>query len=508
MNGNPIMIKTITPKLIVLLICFMAGLPAYTAEPEPLYESVDMSAYYTFTTIPIPDGLIFEPGGMDLLPDGRLAVATRYGQIYFLDGIYDKPVKNVSFHEFASGLHEPLGLVVRSDGMYIAQRTEVTRLRDTDNDSIANQYATYAKGWGVSGNYHEYAFGPVFDSKGNAYVTLNINIGKGFRPNDLDWRGWSMKITPDGKLHPYSAGLRSPSGILMYEDELFFTDQQGNYIGTSTLMHAEEGDFHGHADSLRSVNLKGATVSKPKKMTLSVPMVEAKKSMPQLKLPTVWFPYKKTGMGQTGMVEIKDDRFGPFKGQILVGDFTMSNISRVSLEKVNGKYQGVVIPFLDGFDAAVLRLTFGKDGSLFVGQTNRGWNSLGTKSYALQRVNYTGKIPFEIKTIRAEKDGFTIYFTKPLNPETATNPDNYKITSYTYLYQQRYGSEEVNTKHVKIGKITHDSAQNSVRIRVNASPGLRIGYVHEFTLNRLLSKTGQEPLLHHKAYYTLNAIPK
>lgn len=499
--------KRIPINLLTLLICLTLTSQTMPQETDPLYESVDMSAYYTITTIPIPEGLIFEPGGMDLLPDGRLAVATRYGQIFFLDGIYDNPPRNVTYHEYAKGLHEPLGLVIRNNDLFVAQRTEVTRLRDTDRDDIANQYLTYAKGWGVSGNYHEYAFGPVFDSKGNAYVTLNINIGKGYRPNDLDWRGWSMKITPDGKLHPYSAGLRSPSGILIYEDELFFTDQQGNYVGTSTLMHAAQGDFHGHADSLRSVNLKGATVSKPQKMALGVPMVEAKMNMPQLKPPAVWFPYKKTGMGQTGMVNITDDRFGPFKGQILVGDFTMSNISRVSLEKVNGVYQGVVIPFLDGFDAAVLRLTFGKDGSLFVGQTNRGWNSLGTKSYALQRVNYTGRLPFEIKTIRAEKDGFTIYFTKPVNPEAATQIDNYKLISYTYLYQQRYGSDEVNKETVKIERITHNDANHSVRVHLAANPGLRKGYVHEFSLDNLTSSDTNEPLLHRKAYYTLNAIP-
>ena len=38
---------------------------------------------------------------------------------------------------------------------------------DTDGDGSADEYLAAAKGWGVSGNYHEYAYGPAFDKDGN-----------------------------------------------------------------------------------------------------------------------------------------------------------------------------------------------------------------------------------------------------------------------------------------------------------------------------------------------------
>ena len=56
-----------------------------------------------------------------------------------------------------------LGLAWHDGALYATQRSEVTRLRDTDGDGVADEYLTAAKGWGVSGNYHEYAYGPVFD---------------------------------------------------------------------------------------------------------------------------------------------------------------------------------------------------------------------------------------------------------------------------------------------------------------------------------------------------------
>src|SRR5436189_4422798 len=97
----------------------------------------------------------------------------------------------------------------------------------------------------------------------------------------------------------------------------------------------------------------------------------------------------------------------------------MSQVYRVFLEKVGGEYQGVCFPFLEGFQSAPLRMEFGDDGSMFVGETNRGWNSLGTRSYGLQRVIWTGQTPFEIKTMEARANGFRCTFTKPIQRQTA-----------------------------------------------------------------------------------------
>ena len=92
---------------------------------------------------------------------------------------------------------------------------------------------------------------------------------------------------------------------------------------------------------------------------------------------------------------------------------------RVALEKVNGRYQGACFPFRSGFQCGVNRLAFGPDGSLYAGQTNRGWGSLGGKPYGLQRLVYTGVLPFEIHTMKLTKTGFDLTFTKPLDPATA-----------------------------------------------------------------------------------------
>ena len=91
--------------------------------------------------------------------------------------------------------------------------------------------------------------------------------------------------------------------------------------------------------------------------------------------------------------DLSPGKFGPFEKQMFLGEFVLSGVNRVFLEKVNGEYQGACFNFLNGFQSAVLRMTWAKDGSLIVGESNRGWNSVGKKSFGLDRVTWNGDVP-------------------------------------------------------------------------------------------------------------------
>ena len=94
-------------------------------------------------------------------------------------------------------------------------------------------------------------------------------------------------------------------------------------------------------------------------------------------------------------------KFGPFEKQMFVCDQSASTVMRVFLEKVNGRYQGVCFPFRQGFASGNLALLQAPSGSLFVGGTNRGWGSRGPKPYSLERLDWTGKVPFEVLEMKA-----------------------------------------------------------------------------------------------------------
>ena len=448
-------------------------------------------------------GIPLEVSGMAWIGPDRLAVAIRKGEVWMVDGVLSEDRDAFEFHRFASGLHEPLGLLRDGDDLLVAQRTEVTRLRDRDGDGIADSYRTAGHGWGVTGNYHAYAYGPERGRSGHLWVTLNLGIGER-SDNNQPWHGWGGTIGEDGNFVPQAMGMRSPRGLgPNREGDLFFSDQQGTWIPATPIHHLRPGVFYGNQEALATRKLPCSPIRMEKPPPSRVPYPEAVRSTPEFVPPAVWLPYNKMGRSATDL-ELIDcgGKFGPFDGQFLVGEFTNAAINRVFLEKVGGEYQGACFPFLEGFPSAVFRLEFAPDGSLFVGMTNRGWSSLGNRSYGLQRVILEGETPFSIREMRAKEDGFELVFTHPVDRASIV-PASFAMSSYTYLYSSAYGGKEIDARRhpVRVAGISADA--RSVRLQVD---GLRELYVHELQLGGVRA-AGGAALRHPHAYYTLNRIP-
>lgn len=451
------------------------------------------------------DGLPLEVGGMAWTSDGRLAVTIRKGEVWVIDGAESDSVEDISYRRFASGLHEPLGILEDNGSFLVAQRTEVTRLRDVDGDFVADEYLTAASGWNVSGAYHGYVYGPERDGKGNLWITTNLDLGP-HTDNDAAWRGWALTINPDGTFTPQAGGMRSPSGLGMnLAGDMFYSDQQGNWMPATPINHLRTGAFYGNPDGMTSQTLPGAPVHLPEDIPGNILYPEAIERIPQLVPPAVWLPYNKVGRSATDIQVINQDgAFGPFDGQLLIGEFTNVEVNRVFLEKVGGEYQGACFRFLEKFPSAVFRLTFGAKGSLYVGMTNRGWSSLGNRAYGLVRVRWNGKTPFEIQEMRAKHDGFELRFTEPVNPKTASDPASYRMNNYTYLYSNAYGSDEYEKQETPI--LNAKVSEDHMRVRLTVD-GLRPLFVHELHADGVTNHKG-EHLVHSDAYYTLNRIPE
>lgn len=471
------------------------------------------SDYYQIVDVPMPKQVLPEVGGLAMLPDGQLAMANRRGEVWLINNpSSSKP----SFDLFASGLHEPLGLTYKDNALYLAQRSELTRISDTDQDQKADRFERLV-GWPLSGNYCEYNHGPVLAKDGNFYINMNLGdngMGAGAEAfygemgSHADWRGWMMKITPEGVMTPYAAGLRSPAGIGLNEKgEVFYTENQGGWIGTGYISHVEEGDFFGHPSSLKSAKLPGSTVKITEQdIPTDAPLFhQAVKQIPGLTMPSVRLPHGIMGVSNASFIVDHEGVLGPFfKDQFFIGDQGHAKIVRVSMEKVNGKYQGAVYPFRSGFASGILRMEVGHDRSVFVGMTDRGWHSTGKKREGLQRLVWNKNIPFEIQRINAKSDGFEIHFTKPVALATLTDALSYQIASFDYRYHQKYGSDVMDQKTCEIIAMLPAKDQKSVRLVVK---GLREGYIHEMKMEGLLAQEDAIPLLHDFAYYSLNSLP-
>lgn len=463
--------------------------------------------YYRIVTLPIPEDIKLEVGGLAPLPDGRLAACTRRGEVWIIGNPYMQGSRVPTFKKFASGLHEPLGLMWHPKGYFLCtQRGEVTKLVDTDGDDVADEYRSFYK-WPLSGNYHEYSYGPVLLPDGDMVITLNLDwIGYG--ASLAKWRGWMLKLNEKGEMTPWATGLRSPAGFGVLRDgSIFYTENQGDWVGSGRMTHLEKGDFAGNPAGLRWTSEPGSPLSlKPQDVpSTGKPMHVVAKTIKNLKVPAVWFPHTLMGISTSDFKEdTTNGAFGPFSGQLFVGDQGHSKIMRVALEKVAGQWQGACFPFREGFQSGIIRTVWGQDGSLFVGMTSRGWAATGKDPYGIQRLVWTGKTPFEMKTIRSRSDGFEIQFTLPVDRKTAEDPASYSLNSFTYRYHKTYGSPIEDARPVPIRGVI--VAPDGLSARLVADTALREGYIHEIKAGGVRSASSHLPLLHPVGYYTLNAV--
>ena len=494
--------------------------------PVAFAESADTNEaeFYKITTLPTPAKTFLEVGSVELLPDGRVAVGTRRGEVWLVSNAQTTSVQGVwnpgsqtfeapegtpeaqtiRYQRFAEGQHEVLGLSWKDGWLYATNRYELFRMKDTKAKGHATLFETVCDKWGVSGDYHEYSFGSRFDKNGDLWVVCCLT---GSFTSETPFRGWALRVKPDGTMVPTCSGIRSPGGIGFDADgEVYYIDNQGPWHGSCTLQHLVPGSFQGHPGGNEWYKLAPNMGPRPQDPKDQSRMVIEREKIKELVPPAVYMVYGpgKIANSSTAVVcDLSEGKFGPFQKQLFIPDQSQSNMSRVYLETVNGVKQGVVFPFLQGLKSGPIGARMGADGKFFVGGSSRGWGTKGQYPFAFERVEWTGKVPFEVHEVHAKPDGFELTFTQPVDPKTAANPESYKLREFTYMYRQGYGSPEVDDVFPKIEHIEVAPDGKSARLKLDV---LTKGHIHEMHFDGIRSADGR-PLLHPVAYYTLNEIP-
>ena len=447
---------------------------------------------YKIVTVDTPKDVRFHVTGLDSDKNGVIWVATRFGDVWFL--------QNNQWSKFAEGLHEPTGLMIDDDGsVLVAHKPELTRLIDKNNDGVADSYIPVANGWSFHDNYHEFTFGPVKDKHGNLFGTLNLNHNHpdGFSMGAMGTagghRGFAFKVDKKGKYSPYAWGLRSPAGIGSAPNgEIFFTDNQGDWVPTSKMHLLQEHRFYGHPVSL--IEVEGFDKETVKNLSLETLAKMSEK-------PVVWIPHVEVA-NSPGNPEwdTTQGKFGPFTGQIFIGDQTQSNVFRVLLDKVNGQYQGAVINFMNKFQSGNIRAEFDVNGQLWVGQTARGWEAQGGKPFGLEKIVWDGTNPFELLDIKLTKTGFKMTFTDQLDAKSVL-PQSFAAKQWHYHYSSNYGSPKkdltaIDISHVKLSK---DNKSVEVDLPLTQDKVVQIDFTG-------LKDVNGRSVSVDKVYYTLNQL--
>lgn len=431
---------------------------------------------------------LFEPMGMDFFSDDRLIVTTRTAGIWQLE--------KGKWTLIAEGSLDSLGVIAEDDGsLIIGHKPELARLRDTDGDGWYETHEVLSSDFLATGNYHEYLHGPTKDKSGNYYFQLNlahhnkkeaIHKANGkFMGAQGGYRGWALRVTPEGVTTPFASGLRSPAGLATGPDgTLYYTENQGEYVGTSKLFILKEGKYYGHPGGL--VDLPG--------MTPESPEIHWDKFHDTKERAIALMAHSRLA-NAPGSPAWASSSFGAFEGEMFVGDQTLSSLFRI-LPKEN--HESALIPFADGFPSGVMRLGFPDDGSLFVGQTGRGWRARGGSEHALISIlRSSGPLAPQIADLTREGSTFTIRFTAPF--EGTLEKGELKAHSYSMLDSPNYGSQENDRMDHTFSKLEKSPDQLSIKVTVDKLPIAGKNTIIRFHSTKLPATKGQE----FEVFYTL-----
>ncbi len=426
----------------------------------------------------------FEPkvGGMAFRDDGKLVVASwdRDGAVFLLD-LQAPPEKRVK--RIAEGLHEPLGMSIVDNRLYVLQKQELTELIDTNGDDIIDQYRAVTYDWPSSSNFHSFAFG-LLPRDDNFYFLLSICVlpGGASCPEQLPTQGKLLRADAEGNVDIYASGFRTPNGIATGPDgAIYVADNQGDWLPASKLIRVEEGGFYGS----RAVPGEG---------------VMTREEDP----PVVWLPQDEIGNSPTQPLLLNE---GPYAGQMIHGDVYNGGVKRVYLEEVDGQQQGAAFHFSGGFQGAVNRMVRGPDGAIYLGELGNppNWGEYGKPWYGLERMTWVGNEAFEMLSVKAQSDGFEIELTQPLAEGLELTPADVLIKQWFYYPNEQYGGPKYDETVLTASQVDIAPDRHSIRLRV---PGLKAGHVVYLRLaDHLRSGSGQQ-LWTAEAWYTLNRIPE
>jgi hypothetical protein len=410
--------------------------------------------------------------------DGRVFLASmKTGELFVLRDPTDDG-RMARFDNYASGLfQEAFSMLAEPDALYVLHRRNLTRIVDRDGDGLADRFDRVAAlPHGITDTY-DYGYGLVRD-KSEAFV---ISFAP-YANTHLPGSGGAVRLVTGHKPQEIAFGFRNPIGWCNGpHGDIFFTDNQGEWVATNKLCHLVEGRYYGFPNPTQRQHTK----------------------MPAGKT-AVWIPYgwAKSINGVT--FDRTGGKFGPFAGQFVLAELMFGGaLLRADVEKVNGEYQGVCFPFWGHGLLGPLTLAFDPRGRLWVGGiTEPGWMAQPDRG-ALFRIDFTGLAPFEMQTIRVLPRGFRIVFTAPVASATAREATSYRIEHYRYEYTGAYGSPELDRTRVAIERIELSSDGRSVDLI--AGP-LIPGRVYMIQASGVRSAKGEE-LVHPVGAYTLNEVP-
>ena len=390
----------------------------------PLPESEKGNAL-NFEPIPLPLENPYKRGvraaGIDFFKDGRVALVTFDGDVWIGDGLRPGS-KEIQWSRFASGLHEPLGLRLREEEIFVFDRNGLWRLQDRNGNGEADYHELHCSQIDQTAETREFASALEVEKDGGFLVCKPGQTGSTIGRSSSA----ILRISPDGKkVTRLAHGFRQPYlGYDPVTGQIAASDQQGHYVPSTPVDFVKKGGYYGHPNEPAD---KDKLVSPP----------------------LTWIPHQECGSA-AAIIWMRQSKMGPLSDHPILLSFNPPRLFQIHAEINEFVTQGGVTPLPLALDDPLLKGAINPaDGLLYL----TGFNIWGTKAKGktfLGRVRPNPEASWAIPTqAQVAKRGILLRFAQPLDPQEASAPDSYEVRRWNYKRTASYGSPHYKLDETK-----------------------------------------------------------
>ncbi|MFK8111432.1 MAG: DUF6797 domain-containing protein [Rubripirellula sp.] len=375
--------------------------------------------------------------GLDFFADrNRMVACCCDGDVWIIQGI-EKQGDAIRWKRIASGLFHPLGIKIVGERIFVTCRDQIVVLNDLNDDGETDFYECFNNDHQVTDHFHEFAMGLQADAAGNLYYAKSARHA---RDSLVPQHGTLLRVSADGsKTKILANGFRAANGVCLNPDGSFFvTDQEGHWNPMNRINRVVEGKFYGNMYSYDAPEDSSDDAMEP---------------------PLCW-PNKPFDRSPSELLWVDSDAWGPLNGALLNLSYGYGKVYIVPHEQVDGLWQGGMCRLpLPQFPTGVMRARFHPgDGQMYACGMHAWGSDQSESPGGLYRIRYTGQHSLLPVGLQARSNGMVIRFAEPVDPDSASKPENYLVDTWGLKRTANYGSARYDEKSLKIvsAKVSDD----------------------------------------------------
>lgn len=419
--------------------------------------------------------------GHGFLANGTAILCTMQGDVWRVDPLHED-LKEVRWRRIASGLHQPLGVAIDGDQIYLICRDQLVRLKDRNDDGEIDFYECFSDVLQTSPSGHDYTCGLWQDAEGQFYTASG--------------KQGVMRIAADGKTAEVIAtGLRNSDGLgLLPDGRVTIPSSEGDWMPASMIASIRPDGPVLNRLTGKSPDSRGLPFFGRPGTGRSQPP-----EIPMLYLP------RGVDNSSGGQVYIDSDRWGPLRGNQVHLSYGAGSAFLLLADESDGWIQGAAVRLTGEFASGAHRGKFNPaDGQLYVSGM-AGWGTYTTDDGCFERVRFTGNDQTQLPTgFHLHQNGIRIDYARPLRREVVSDVRRHFAQAWNYRYSGAYGSPEYSAR--QLGLRGHDVMPIASATVVNRGHSLFLEIPDLQPVNQLHLLIQADEKTSHDFFMTVNRL--